>query len=255
MIGFKFAHHRTHAFEHGDFTPKERALLQALYPHLAAAVHRVTFLARERSMRQAVAAGFAAVPEGRIILDWSLRPVFQNQSAIEACDVWSNGDASFVGRSRKPNDAPVLPIALLKAATELLNEYRDAIRRHAILHREWVHSIEHPEITGLSARIRILETLPSSEPNVLIELSRVIRSGGTLQTRPWFKLTGSERRVAELAASGQGNQQIADALGVSVHTIRAHLREVFSKLGIERRSQLAEWISRTTLFALSLAAG
>ena len=53
-------------------------------------------------------------------------------------------------------------------------------------------------------------------------------------------LTGAERRVAELAAQGLANRQIAQALVVSLPTVETHLHHVFRKLDIASRKQLAE---------------
>jgi DNA-binding CsgD family transcriptional regulator len=51
-------------------------------------------------------------------------------------------------------------------------------------------------------------------------------------------LTGSERRVAELAAAGMSNPQIAQALFVTLNTVEGHLRHVYQKLSINSRGQL-----------------
>ena len=52
-------------------------------------------------------------------------------------------------------------------------------------------------------------------------------------------LTQTERRVAELAGSGQTNREIADALFISVHTVEAHLTRVYRTLGVQSRTELA----------------
>jgi DNA-binding CsgD family transcriptional regulator/tetratricopeptide (TPR) repeat protein len=52
-------------------------------------------------------------------------------------------------------------------------------------------------------------------------------------------LTPSERRVAELAAQGPTNREIAQALFVTPKTVEVHLSSVYRKLGISSRSQLA----------------
>ena len=53
-------------------------------------------------------------------------------------------------------------------------------------------------------------------------------------------LTGAERRVADLAAQGLTNRQIAHALVVSLATVETHLRHVFQKLDIASRERLAD---------------
>ncbi|MEW1633070.1 AAA family ATPase [Streptomyces sp. NPDC093801] len=52
-------------------------------------------------------------------------------------------------------------------------------------------------------------------------------------------LTGSERRIAELAAAGRTNTEIADLLHVARRTVETHLTSTYRKLGIRRRSELA----------------
>jgi DNA-binding CsgD family transcriptional regulator len=51
-------------------------------------------------------------------------------------------------------------------------------------------------------------------------------------------LTPSERRVAELAAAGMSNPEIAQALFVTLNTVEGHLRHVYQKLAIGSRGQL-----------------
>jgi DNA-binding CsgD family transcriptional regulator/tetratricopeptide (TPR) repeat protein len=52
-------------------------------------------------------------------------------------------------------------------------------------------------------------------------------------------LTPSERRVAEMAAQGPSNREIAQALFVTPKTVEVHLSSVYRKLRIGSRSQLA----------------
>ncbi|MFN2556229.1 MAG: AAA family ATPase [Nitriliruptorales bacterium] len=52
------------------------------------------------------------------------------------------------------------------------------------------------------------------------------------------QLTASERRIAELAAEGASNPEIAQALFVTVKTIEGHLSSVYRKLDIRSRREL-----------------
>ncbi|MGI4881251.1 MAG: LuxR C-terminal-related transcriptional regulator [Janthinobacterium lividum] len=52
-------------------------------------------------------------------------------------------------------------------------------------------------------------------------------------------LTRREQDVANLVVAGQRNRAIGDALGISEGTVKMHLHNVYAKLGLQSRTQLA----------------
>jgi DNA-binding CsgD family transcriptional regulator len=52
-------------------------------------------------------------------------------------------------------------------------------------------------------------------------------------------LTPAERRVAALVMDGRSNPGVAAELSISLKTVETHLRNVYRKLGISHRAQLA----------------
>ena len=60
------------------------------------------------------------------------------------------------------------------------------------------------------------------------------------------ELTPSERRIAELAAEGLSNPQIAQRLFVTVKTVEMHLSRCYRKLGIGSRSALPQALATTS---------
>jgi DNA-binding CsgD family transcriptional regulator len=56
-------------------------------------------------------------------------------------------------------------------------------------------------------------------------------------------LTASELRIAEMAATGMTNAQIAQAIFLTAGTIEKHLTSVYAKLGITSRRHLAAALS------------
>jgi DNA-binding CsgD family transcriptional regulator len=56
----------------------------------------------------------------------------------------------------------------------------------------------------------------------------------------WDSLTDSELQVVNLIAQGATNRDIAAQLHLSLHTVKNHVHNAFTKLGINSRTQLAQ---------------
>jgi DNA-binding CsgD family transcriptional regulator len=59
------------------------------------------------------------------------------------------------------------------------------------------------------------------------------------RTSDRFALTATEERVASLVAQGSTNQEVADALFMSVNTVQWNLSKIYRKLGVRSRTELA----------------
>ncbi|MFF5185268.1 AAA family ATPase [Streptomyces sp. NPDC000345] len=77
---------------------------------------------------------------------------------------------------------------------------------------------------------------------LLTYADHALRTAGARRTTPAHTgsgaLTGSERRIAELAAEGRTNTEIAGLLHVARRTVETHLTSAYRKLGIRRRGEL-----------------
>ncbi|MFH8987799.1 AAA family ATPase [Streptomyces sp. NPDC017940] len=62
--------------------------------------------------------------------------------------------------------------------------------------------------------------------------------------RAWPELTAAEIRVARLVAQGLTNQQVAEHLSVSPHTVSSHLRRAFTKLDLTARAELTRLVKQ-----------
>jgi len=66
---------------------------------------------------------------------------------------------------------------------------------------------------------------------------------------PLEPLTEQELAVLRLIAAGLGNEEIGEALSISVNTVKTHIRHIFQKLGVSDRTQAAVWAVRHGLDA------
>ncbi|MFF6772573.1 ATP-binding protein [Streptomyces sp. NPDC012637] len=60
----------------------------------------------------------------------------------------------------------------------------------------------------------------------------------------WPELTAAETRVVRLVARGLTNQQAAEELSLSPHTVSSHLRRAFTKLDVTSRTELNRLVTR-----------
>ena len=86
----------------------------------------------------------------------------------------------------------------------------------------------------------------SEQPAVLLDTIAAVASGRmvfpyidvrSIYENPLTTLTRRELEVLSDLASGRTNKQIARDLGVSLNTVKFHVRNLFQKLGVNSRSQ------------------
>lgn len=68
-----------------------------------------------------------------------------------------------------------------------------------------------------------------------------------LELNPLAGLTDREREILTALAEGMTNQQLADALKISLNTVKFHLKNLYGKLGVDNRAQaVAKYLGRAT---------
>jgi DNA-binding CsgD family transcriptional regulator len=119
------------------------------------------------------------------------------------------------------------------------------------------------EMRGNGVRRVIAIGEPSSRPSIthldawvgldagIDELVAAIT--GSVRSRPGLgaeaksdleRLTPREREVMALLLTGCGSDAIGTRLGIAPNTVRTHLQNVFSKLGVSSRAEAAAWALR-----------
>jgi len=94
----------------------------------------------------------------------------------------------------------------------------------------------------LRAALAIFEQLgaPLWQKLATDELARV--GMRTAPARAGSDLTAAERRVADLAAGGRTNAEIAAELFMGQRTVEAHLYRAYRKLGVRSRTELCRML-------------
>ena len=71
--------------------------------------------------------------------------------------------------------------------------------------------------------------------------------GARRQRRPLEDLTERELDVLRLVGRGLANKQVAARLGISEKTVKAHMTNIFHRIGVADRTQAALWAQRQGL--------
>lgn len=119
----------------------------------------------------------------------------------------------------------VLATTFAGAKGYLLKTIGGAALVHAIQAIADGQSILDPAVTGsVLARMRSLSTLDTNGQNTT--------------------LSPQERRILPLVADGKTNKEIAVALGLSDKTIKSYLSNIYEKLQVTRRAQVAAMFAK-----------
>ncbi|WP_030450131.1 AAA family ATPase [Herbidospora cretacea] len=125
---------------------------------------------------------------------------------------------------------------LLRQAADLLQEGGDRYEYARLLcdlTEAYQAAGEHRRAGMLRQRARAMAKECHAEP-----LTRALAGRDEPAAGVPAQLSDAERRVAELAAKGHTNVEIATRLYITVSTVEQHLTRVFRKLNVSRRTEL-----------------
>ena len=227
--------------EDGPFGEPASAILRGLMPHLRQAAllhHEVTSL---RARLAAFTSYLDRSPLPFLLTDARGRVLYANAAANQTAG-WKDGIAITSGQLSvtSPRNRVAFCKAIEEAATgrgrplcriEVERPGHDKPPYRLLL-------IPVPSAAGLfqpTAAVLIIDTeaKPELDPEILSEL---------------FFLTPAEARVTAKLGVGQSADEIAEEIGVSVETVRTHIRRVLSKTGTGRQGELIALVLRTAPF-------
>ncbi len=67
------------------------------------------------------------------------------------------------------------------------------------------------------------------------------QKGERFKQKAVIKLTQRETEILALVSAGAGNEEIADKLCISPHTVKTHIYNIFKKINVPNRLQAALW--------------
>lgn len=210
---------------------------------------RILLIGRKTMCLEGLAAVLAASPEIEIVgrsADWkegltraaTLEPdiVIVDMVHCEEC-----GPATPIECIRALDDTKVIVVGLPDADSGIIDAFEAGALGYLTLSGQSAEDIRRVVSTVASGEAALD---PKLSAGVLARMRRLARSTGPGPARDTTP-TDREGDVLELLVAGRSNREIAQALHVSESTVKNHLHALYSKLGVESRSQaISEAIRR-----------
>ncbi len=110
--------------------------------------------------------------------------------------------------------------------------------------------LKEADTAELTAAIRAVHgggafIYPSLAKRLIEKLLLEVGSGK--ERSSYDTVTPREKEILELIADGLTNEEIAEKLGLSVHTVQTHRSNILEKLGLHNRAQLVTYAARVGL--------
>lgn len=231
-----------------DFTPRERKICQGLVPYLRSALTLFVQRVDMEAEKEALALTVSGMSVGSVMVDGDGHILEANPPAQM---ILNQRDGLFTSGGK---------VTLHNSGQA--RELRELIRRNAEASMDRSATgvpramlVDRPSgKEGISLLVRPARDCSQNKlairPTALIHLIDPAQPRGTMINAliELFGLTPAEAKVALSLSNGHSIGETAEANQTSRNTVRSQVRSIFSKMGVNRQSQLI----RTTLISVAL---
>ncbi|MEV2237339.1 LuxR family transcriptional regulator [Micromonospora sp. NPDC049891] len=227
------------------------ALLDLVEARYADAADRLVALARPGTGRGQVLVQVMATPHLVEAAAYDGRQA-RAQAALAVFDRWAGSTASPL---RRALSARCHALLAPRGSAEAERQFRVALALHPsdaatferartelLFGRELRRARRPREARGHLHRARQTFTLLGADVwarQTAVELRAAGESVGTPDPHAALLLTGQQLRIAHLVAAGATNREVATQMFLSTRTVDHHLRNIYHRLGIRSRTELA----------------
>lgn len=225
-----------------DFNYRDISKAKILAPCIAAALHNAFLLSKIEQEKNAVTTLLEHLPKGVLILDYDLRPLYCNSKGKEVCFSLSN-ERSEQTSGVWSGDLPI-PFEIARSCLDL-KALQKSGSHSTPTHHTGTTFVRHNE------RLRIESFLVQDTSRTPSTASFVVylenpcetthkRVEGVIDEEQ--RLTNREMEIIQCVCKGLTNKEIAEELFISPVTVETHVRNIFEKMGVRNRTELAAHI-------------
>jgi DNA-binding CsgD family transcriptional regulator len=219
----------------GPFTSTELEASQEFLPHLRRAMQLRLLLERNREQEKLALEALDQLAVGVLILDSQARVLFANMAAQEiatAQDVLVLTDRTVRCRQREQSD-----VLRKLVGSAIAGGPGGLLLLSAPSRRLPVSAL----VTPLVGTLAVSLAAQGLQGAAAVFLADPERHAAALaeHLQATYKLSPTEARVAWLIARSFSIRDAAKSLGLGPETVRTHLKHIYAKTGVNRRSALA----------------
>jgi DNA-binding NarL/FixJ family response regulator len=195
------------------------------------------------------------VEDDKILLE-SFEHIVNSSEKFMVVGTYSNAEDALAEIARKKADIVLMDIELPAmsgiAATEIIREKYSGVEVVMVTIYEDNELVFNSLKAGASGYI----TKSANYLELLSALDEIVRGGAPMSTKiarmvihnfhmnPNSPLTAREKEVLNLIAEGKTYSQISDTLVIARETAKTHIRNIYSKLHVSKKSEAIEIASK-----------
>jgi DNA-binding NarL/FixJ family response regulator len=184
------------------------------------------------------------------IVHWGFRLLLERQSWVERCvGAETAKEALHEARSLRPHVALIDLLLRDESGAELCQELHAALPETRILLLSGAGAISPAVARAAGASGFVSKDLGATD---IVKAVRMVGLGMEVFGRTEERaagLSGREREVMGLIATGATNREIAARLYLSPHTVKEHTSTIYRKLGVRNRAEAVKKAQRLGVIA------
>jgi DNA-binding CsgD family transcriptional regulator len=221
--------------------------MQRLVPHLSRALEGTLQLGRFANGRQQLASVLQLMPNPAMLMNAKGRITFANAAAemlLRSGDGLSiDGDGDLQFTAAFPAESAALSRMLAQALAVAIGTGETLGEPLRLTRPSGAPPLLVLPVPLPPPAFELWNMLEPASVLVLVIDPITQRRGKTSTIQSVFGLTSAEARVAILVASGLTGPQAANALGISISTVKTHLKRCFDKIGVHSQVALAHLLA------------
>ena len=226
--------------EHPNFIKKDTQKASLLVPYLNNIFETANRFSKNNEERLLLEQWMESCPEGIMLLDSEFKSLYLNSKAKLFCLLISGiSEKALTGDDATDVSVPrIIMQDCMNIAAR--HDNNDSVQNHS----NRIINIKPDKRYYLQYFSTVWATNALPVPRFVVFLNELTRYGDNLE--PFLnteeRLSAREEVIAQYAATGLSNKQIADKLNISPYTVQNHLKSIFEKTGLDSRTKLAKML-------------